>query len=91
MESNYENYASVQTVFSIKLKFDVYIVDRRFCYYINFGVSKRYTFYKTQKISYISAYRLKISKGVLVLLNYLNLYKISEWYIPFIMYGPHWK
>ena len=48
-EPNYQNYTSVQTVFSIKHKFDVYIVDHRFSYYINFGVSKRYCFLQDTK------------------------------------------
>ena len=46
-ESNYQNYASVQTMLSIQLKFDVYIVDIRSLYYINFGVSRRSIFFKT--------------------------------------------
>ena len=34
---------------------------------------------------------LKIFADVSVLLNYLNLYKINLWHIPFIIYGHHWK
>ena len=41
-------------------------------------------FYRIQKMSYITAYRLKIFEGVL---NYLNLHKINAWYIFFIMHG----
>ena len=50
-ESNYQNYASLQTVFSIKLKFDMYIVDTRSSYYINFGVSRRHSFLQDTKMS----------------------------------------
>ena len=38
-ESNYQNFASVQKVLQIKLKYDTHIVDLRSSYYINFGVS----------------------------------------------------
>ena len=44
MESNHKNYASVQTELPIKLKFDMYIVDHHSLYYINFGVSRKYSF-----------------------------------------------
>ena len=62
-ESNYQNYASVQTVLSTKLTFDMYIVNPRSSYYINFGVSRRYCFLKDTKMSYITVYRLKIFLG----------------------------
>ena len=48
-ESNYQTYASDQTVLSIKLKFDMYIVDSRSSYYINFAVSRRYSFLQDVK------------------------------------------
>ena len=48
-ESNDQNYASVQTVLSIKLKFDMYIVDPHSSYYINFGVSRRCSFLQDAK------------------------------------------
>ena len=48
-ESNYQNYASVQTELSIKLKFDMYIVDPRSSHYVNFDVSRRYSFYRIEK------------------------------------------
>ena len=38
---NYKNYDSVQTVLSIELKYDIYIIDHRSSYYINFGTSKK--------------------------------------------------
>ena len=43
-ESNYKNYASVQTVLSIKLEFGIYIVGHHFSYYINFGLSRKDSF-----------------------------------------------
>ena len=45
----YQNYASVQTVLSIKLKFDMYIVDPRSSCYINFGVSRKCNFLQDAK------------------------------------------
>ena len=45
MESNYKKYVSVKTVLSIKLKFNKFIVDLFFSYSINFGVSRRYSFW----------------------------------------------
>ena len=44
MESSNKNYFCVQTVLSIKLKFDKYLVDYRFSCYIYFGVNRRYSF-----------------------------------------------
>ena len=44
-----------------------------------------------QKMLHITAYGLKILKNILVFSNYLNLYKINEWYLSFIMYGHHLK
>ena len=45
MESNYKKYSSVYTVPSIKLKFNKRIVYHFFSYYLNFGVSRRYSFF----------------------------------------------
>ena len=47
--------------------------------------------YRIHKMSCITVFRLKISECVLVLLNYLSLYKINVLYIFFILYGHHWK
>ena len=44
MESNDKKYANVYTALSIKLKFDMCIVDHRSSYYINFSVSRTYSF-----------------------------------------------
>ena len=44
-ESNYQNYASVQRVFSTKFKFDMCIADQYSSFYINFGMSRMYTFF----------------------------------------------
>ena len=57
MESNYQNYASIQTVLSIKLKFDMYIADHRSSYFINFGASRRYSF--LQDIKNVVHYNLQ--------------------------------
>ena len=48
-ESKHQNYASVQMLLSIKLKFNMHIVDPRSSHYINFGVSRRYTFLQNTK------------------------------------------
>ena len=48
-KSSHQNCANIQTVLSIKLKFDMYIVDPRSSYYINFGVSRRYSFLQDTK------------------------------------------
>ena len=45
MESNYKKYASIQMVLSIKLKFDMCIVDQHSLYYINFTMSRTYSFF----------------------------------------------
>ena len=45
MESNYKKYASVYTVLSIKLKFNMLIVDNFSSYTINFGGSRRFSFF----------------------------------------------
>ena len=44
MESDYKLYASVSMVSSIKLKFNIFIVDHRSSYYINFYVSRNHGF-----------------------------------------------
>ena len=44
MESN-KKHASVNTMLSTKLKFDMCIVDHCSSYYINFGVSRIYSFF----------------------------------------------
>ena len=43
------------------------------------------------KISYNTAYGLKIFVCVLVFLNYLKMYKINAWYLSYIMYGYYRK
>ena len=78
-------------MFLIELKFDMLIVDHHSLYYINICVSRRYSFLQDiQNVIHLRL-RLKIFEGILVLLNYLHLYKINAWYIFFIMYGHHWK
>ena len=52
---------------SIKLKFNKFIIDHFFSYYISFGVSRRYSFFTgVDKMSCIMVYKLKILEGVSV-------------------------
>ena len=62
MESNYKKHASVYTMLSTNLKFDMCIVVWCSSFYINFGVSSidSFFFYRIHKISYIMSYRLKL-------------------------------
>ena len=63
-------------VLPFKLKFGVCIIDHHSSYNINFGVYRMYSFfffYRIYKMSYITAYRLKILEVcILVLLNLLK-------------------
>ena len=77
-------------VLSIKLKFDMCILNHRFCT-ILILMCVIIVFYSIHKMSYITAYRLKIFECVLALLNYLNVYKINVWYTSFIMYDYRWQ
>ena len=45
MKSNYKKHASVSTMHSTKLKLDMFIVDHFSSHYINFGVSRIYSFF----------------------------------------------
>ena len=45
MKSNYKKHACILMVLSIKLKFDKCIADHRSSYYINFGVSRIYSYF----------------------------------------------
>ena len=57
MNSSYKKCANVQAVLSIKLKFDMFIVDHRSSYCINFGVSRRHSlFYRKHERSYITSH-----------------------------------
>ena len=80
-----------QTVLLSKLKFNMYIVESCSSCYINFGVSRRYSFLQYTKNVIHYGLHLKIFEDVLVLSNYSSLYKINVWYISFIIYGHHLK
>ena len=84
MSSNYKNYASIQTVLSIKLKFDKYTVDHRFSYYINFDVSRRYSFFT----GYKKCRTLRPTGS-----KYLRIFEYCEitWIWTKLMYGMHFS
>ena len=75
-------------MFSIKLKFGMCMIDHRSSYYFNFGVYKKSIFLTVcTKCHTLQLIDSKYLKSNLVLLNYLNLYKINLCYIAFIMHG----
>ena len=66
MKWNYKKYASVETVVSIKLKFNKFIIDHFFSYSINLGVSRMDSFFT----GYTKCHALKSTCS-----KYLNVFQ----------------